>query len=649
MSPPYPPTRPYTPSAPVDTQEQKTPTNRATGLQATIARIKALSPRRKLSSVQRTKRTADSISERSRSPTVKRRARPTVEMPGENLIIPPEMHSIPAPSVYSDPASDDEDMHMPLEAEESLFENPFADQDDVNLIRTLEATLNDLEVIANRLPDGYVISRDRQHALLGVFNRLTECSLTSAVLEVEQLSNTITHSMNDVHQAVKTLQDQMNKMATSIDQRFQKLEGTATEKRQPTTLQDSIHNPRNQNPNTPNKATKTKQDNKPDSEPTNNSPTSRHHPSRLVIQILPDGMPEQERQDPPHMVKQINETLMRFEDSQQMRIVSAKWNANGNCVVFTRADQKAEDLIKFQDRFVRIIAQGRQAVARVDKKWVKIQVNGVRTGTFDMTPTLYTPETIHEELSANNPAYAALNIIAMPRWMRTQDELRTQNYSSVVFATDDEEKANKLLREVKSLAVFGRYAFLRRYADRPPVVQCKRCWSYEHTTTTCKAKSPRCGLCGENHTEAEHGNECKECEAEAEMETDNPKPCMHNLRCLHCKEGEHAKHAAYARRCPERVRRIGTARTNESAQPTHETDGWINVRKKKPTNKQRTTNKTANTNNNRFGMLPEDVEGPSIDRIMRNDPTNSFTHEQVDEAMQHFTTTPHDPNPIGWE
>ena len=330
-----------------------------------------------------------------------------------------------------------------------------------------------------------------------------------------------------------------------------------------------------------------------------------------------------------------------------MRIVSAKWNANGNCVVFTRADQKAADLIQFKDRFIKVVAQGRQAIARVDKKWVKIQVNGVRTGTFDLTPTLYTPETIHEELRANNPAYAALNIIAPPRWMRTQDELRTQNYSSVVFATDDEEKANKLLREVKSLAVFGRYAFLRRYADRPPVVQCKRCWAYDHITATCKAKSPRCGLCGENHSEAEHGKGCKECEADTGMETDVPQTCMHNLRCLHCKEGENSKHAAYARRCPERIRRVGTARTNETAQPAYGTDGWTNVRRGKATN-GRKTSAPVTTDNNRFAMLTDDAEGPSVDRILREGAAGGFTREQVEEALQQVTSQ-YDADTTGWE
>ena len=572
-------------------------------------------------------------------------------MPGESFVIPPELHTAAAPSVYSDPASDDEYMSMSHEAEENLFANPFVSQDHAGLIKTLETTLNDLEAITSQLPEGYVISRDRQLSLLGIFNRLTESSLTSAVLEVEQLSNVVTQSMHGVHQAVQALQDQMAKMSSSIDKRFQKLEESVVGKSSPATLHDSIHNPKNQA--TAARNTKPKQDNKQDKipEPTNSAPTSRHHPSRLVVQVLPDGLPEPERKDPPTMVQQINEALGNHEDSRHMRIVSAKWNANGNCVVFTRADQKAADLIQFQDRFIDIVAQGRQAIARVDKKWVKIQVNGVRTGTFDLTSTLYTPETIHEELRANNPAYAALNVIALPRWMRTQDELRTQNYSSVVFATDDEEKANQLLREVKSLAVFGRYAFLRRYADRPPVTQCKRCWSYDHNMTSCKAKSPRCGLCGENHSDAEHGRGCKECEAEAGMETDNPVTCMHNLRCIHCKEGENAKHAAYARRCPERIRRVGTARTNETAQPTYGTDGWTKVRKGKAADKHKAS-ALSTADNNRFAMLTDNAEGPSIDRILGEGTASGFTREQVEGAMQHVmtqTTQYANANTSGWE
>ncbi|KAJ6512136.1 Endonuclease/exonuclease/phosphatase, partial [Mycena vitilis] len=178
------------------------------------------------------------------------------------------------------------------------------------------------------------------------------------------------------------------------------------------------------------------------------NPLSAHHPSRLVVQILPEGVKPDDRPDPLDLVKGINAKLAANEEAKHLVVVSTKWNAHGNCIVLTRSDQTAAELAKHARLFVDLISKGQPTVVREDSKWLKIQVNGVRTGALDPMPGIYSPETIHAELCAKNPLYARLKFVMLPRFIRASEELASMAYSSIVFAVEDEEQAHHLLREV---------------------------------------------------------------------------------------------------------------------------------------------------------------------------------------------------------
>ncbi|KAJ7670205.1 hypothetical protein B0H17DRAFT_835410, partial [Mycena rosella] len=124
-----------------------------------------------------------------------------------------------------------------------------------------------------------------------------------------------------------------------------------------------------------------------------------------------------------------------------------------------------------------------------------------------------------------------------PWWMRSREELASVNRSSFVFAVEDTEQAQYLLKDVKFLAVFGVTCRIRRYADRPPMTQCPNCYKFDHPGSSCDNKG-KCRLCGKDHTEAEHHAECTQCKAAVEagdaMDTDNML-CTHNLCCINCK------------------------------------------------------------------------------------------------------------------
>ncbi|KAJ6607294.1 hypothetical protein B0H10DRAFT_2227956 [Mycena sp. CBHHK59/15] len=86
------------------------------------------------------------------------------------------------------------------------------------------------------------------------------------------------------------------------------------------------------------------------------NPLEAHHPARLIVQILPEGIKPEDRPDPVRLNEAINARLASTPESRHMKVVSHKWSTNGNCVVLTRADQTAAELIKFKDLFIDAIA-----------------------------------------------------------------------------------------------------------------------------------------------------------------------------------------------------------------------------------------------------------------------------------------------------
>jgi hypothetical protein len=376
------------------------------------------------------------------------------------------------------------------------------------------------------------------------------------------------------------------------------------------------------------------------------NPLSAHHPSRLVVQILPNGIPKEQRPDDAVLVADINKSLMQHTASKHLRVVSVKWNGNGNCILFTRADQTAQELAKHAQVFQHLLGKGRKTETRADERWYKIQVNDIRTGAFDGPPgtpsTVFTAEQIHQELADKNPHYAKLSFVQKPRWMRREDDLRTTARSSVVFAITDENAANHLIRDVKYLAAFGRNVSLRRYADKSPVVQCTRCYRYDHVADKCKNET-RCRLCDGKHTAQEHQEKCPDCrEARSELdamrnEDDQPielPSCTHNLKCAHCPDDQDRNHPSDHRRCPVRVRRYGTSRTGE--RPTR---GGVadeeEVAKKKATSgrnakpAEKKTHPELPPSTNRFSLLTDDAPGPSTANVLK---ALADAGQNIDEA-----------------
>ena len=162
------------------------------------------------------------------------------------------------------------------------------------------------------------------------------------------------------------------------------------------------------------------------------NPKTSYHPSRLVIQFRPNSIPPERRPDSSHIVNNINDALMTNPQVNHMKVVAASFNNQGNLILSMCSDQTAEELLKFQNTFSHILAnmcEMQEVIIREDRKWFKIQIDGVSTSSLSVgngwIPN--TTDMVHTELAACNLIYANSQdlIVVKPRWLCTEEELYT--------------------------------------------------------------------------------------------------------------------------------------------------------------------------------------------------------------------------------
>ncbi|KAG5333548.1 hypothetical protein C0989_005471 [Termitomyces sp. Mn162] len=214
-----------------------------------------------------------------------------------------------------------------------------------------------------------------------------------------------------------------------------------------------------------------------------------------------------------------------------------------------------------------------------DDRRFKVRVNGVWTGR-DGHGFVNTPEDLLEEIRRFNPIMTKVNLMGKPRWMRAETDLRQKEYSSIVleFAREDDAKA---MLAARYIAMYTKFCEVVHHADRPPVLQCSKCWSLGHHASKCRNPT-KCRKCAGAHSEADHGGVAaqKAGAAEGRMDEDNLVSLEDIPKCANC-GGEHP---ATERNCPERKRyQMLTREKDEDAM-----EGGRPVRKRKGAKKTNT-------------------------------------------------------------
>ncbi|KAL1700382.1 hypothetical protein EV121DRAFT_283435 [Schizophyllum commune] len=183
--------------------------------------------------------------------------------------------------------------------------------------------------------------------------------------------------------------------------------------------------------------------------PSNNT-LEANHPSRLALEIRPGGLPKEKRMDELTLRDRINSVLRDIVDPAKVQVAGTKWNPQGNCIVVTRQDQLASDLIEHVPKFAELVGQGMEVIPRLTEKWRRLMVHDVRTGLFDeFMPGLHTPGQVKSEL-LSNPVFSTLkSLTEEPRWLRRPEDIVTPR-STIIFAVTSEEDTITLRSDIVS-------------------------------------------------------------------------------------------------------------------------------------------------------------------------------------------------------
>jgi hypothetical protein len=294
----------------------------------------------------------------------------------------------------------------------------------------------------------------------------------------------------------------------------------------------------------------------PKSRPIPKSSAVRHHPARLIIQVM---NPESCREKPPVLAAReaANQALEQLGVGQ--RVAGLTYSAAGNIVAITRPPHSAQDLIPHSLVIAKaILGEEVRCVGRPDVPWFRVQVNTV---PVRFQGTIIDPSFVLTEIrwALGDVDYPSINSMAAPpRWMCSPAELANKNHASVVFSFLKEEDAHRF-REAGAYLICGKWCKTATYEDRPQVRYCANCWSMEHPTTACRRQLPRCRVCAQNHDTEAH--QCEDC-------TEATSGCAHiPLLCCNCK----GPHMANAYDCPERKRKLGQFAKKTSAPVNRQT------------------------------------------------------------------------------
>jgi hypothetical protein len=175
--------------------------------------------------------------------------------------------------------------------------------------------------------------------------------------------------------------------------------------------------------------------------------------------------------------------------------------------------------------------------------WTRLLIHGVPlTNNND---TVFGPEALKTEVRTL-PGLRKAHFAMEPRWLKPIEQINGP-YSTVTFAVSDPDGTitNTLL--TSWAALFGKEVAIRKWIDKPALVQCSRCHALGHSKTskacTLGRDSAKCYICGGAHASEEHDQRCSRKHTVAGV-----CDCKH-FKCLNCQQrGHHCREKV----CPSR-------------------------------------------------------------------------------------------------
>jgi hypothetical protein len=203
------------------------------------------------------------------------------------------------------------------------------------------------------------------------------------------------------------------------------------------------------------------------------------------------------RSPPIEICKSLNRELAASTHSQ-VRIAAARWTVHGNLVItagHTTSPHQLNSALTFIAFYLKnilgITADSSNIPIRTNIKWSRLLLNRIPTGITDKHGA-YSPDTCHNALMADNPAYASLTITQRPSWVKDPSSYKTGSMYSLSFAFEDPDGslALKLLSE-KELYILGSVATIKKWKQKPPKAKPTQTPSDANTQTEFPQLQPR--------------------------------------------------------------------------------------------------------------------------------------------------------------
>lgn len=156
---------------------------------------------------------------------------------------------------------------------------------------------------------------------------------------------------------------------------------------------------------------------------------------------------------------------------------------------------------------------------------------------------------IVEEVMALNPIFNGIELNRPPMWLLRREVLENlpthQTVAKIYLSFQDPDGDVVQVLTKTSISVCGQFVFPEAFRNKMILIQCTKCWGFEHTANSCQ-RAVRCRMCGDNHPSSEHKKKCRQ----AGCEGTNNGICTHPKRCINC-TGEHVANSG---NCPARLR-----------------------------------------------------------------------------------------------
>ena len=140
--------------------------------------------------------------------------------------------------------------------------------------------------------------------------------------------------------------------------------------------------------------------------------------------------------------------------------------------------------------------------------WTCLLIHGVPFTDNDNIP--FSLEALLKEV-CTLPGLKRVHFAMAPHWLKPLEHINPP-YTSIMFAFSDPDSTviNTLLQG--RVALFGKEVTIKKWIDKPPLVQCSHCHVLGHSKTSkacpLSRSSVKCYICGGAHKSEEHDQKC---------------------------------------------------------------------------------------------------------------------------------------------